>query len=197
MVPFIFAMNEVFNDYTTALDELNVLATTSYYSADSTETIIDDMLSVLIKAYRMGIDAAGKMINAPLSIDTEDMFEAIFYFIDGETFENRIRTHVSDGNLTGLQTLMQSEFERIFNVALYDGGRQHQEATGEQVYKTWLTMMDGRVRDTHDYLEGMTVPLGEYFFTWDGDSALAPHGFYLAKNNVNCRCVLMLSKGYT
>lgn len=89
---------------------------------------------------------------------------------------------------------MESEFERVFNVAIYDGGRQYQRTTGERVSKVWCTMLDEDVRDTHRYLEGMMIPLNDYFFTWDGDSALAPHGFSQARNNVHCRCVLMLRK---
>ena len=59
--------------------------------------------------------------------------------------------------------------------------------------KTWVTMMDDRVRETHDYLEGMTVGIGEDFYTYDGDHAPAPGGFELAENNVNCRCELVFS----
>jgi hypothetical protein len=59
--------------------------------------------------------------------------------------------------------------------------------------KTWVTMMDDRVRDTHDYLEGETVGIGEDFYTYDGDHASAPGLFELAENNVNCRCELLFS----
>lgn len=187
-------MNEIFNSYTAAFDELNVITTASYYSADTEEDIEDDILSVLIQAYRLGIETAGRMIDEDLTVDVDKMRDAIYFLIEGKTFEDRVKAHVSAGSLPGLQTLVESEYERVFNIAVYDGGNQYQRTTGGRVSKTWLTMMDEDVRDTHKYLEGMTVPLNDYFFTWDGDSALAPHGFTQARNNVNCRCVLMLSK---
>ena len=65
--------------------------------------------------------------------------------------------------------------------------------TGRDVYKTWQTMQDDRVRETHDYLEGMTIPLKEKFKTLDMDEADAPGGFTLPENNVNCRCWLSYS----
>ena len=59
--------------------------------------------------------------------------------------------------------------------------------------KTWVTMLDDKVRETHVYLEGMTVSIGDDFYTYDGDHAPAPGLFDLAENNVNCRCELVFS----
>lgn len=188
-------MRDVFNSYLEAFDELNIITTASYYSATTTKELIDDILSVLIRAYRLGIETAGKMMDDELSVDVEDMLEVIYCFIDGKTFEDRAKAHVAEGSLSGLETLVESEFERVFNAALYNGGKQYQDTTGETVSKIWYTMMDDRVRDTHGYLESMVVPLDDYFYTWDGDAALTPHGFSRAENNVNCRCVIMLIKG--
>ena len=54
-------------------------------------------------------------------------------------------------------------------------------------------MADEKVRDTHQYLELMTVDIDEDFYTYDGDHASAPGMFELAQNNVNCRCELLFS----
>jgi hypothetical protein len=51
-------------------------------------------------------------------------------------------------------------------------------------------MDDDRVRDTHMFLEGVEVPMGERFYTFDGDSAMIPGDFALPENNINCRCTL-------
>ena len=167
-------MNEIFNSYIEAFDELNVLTTASYYSADNEEQIADDVLSFLIQAYRLGITAAGEMLAADLSVDVDSMRDVIYYLIDWKTFEDRVATHVASDNLTGLKLLVESEYQRVFNAAIYDGGEQYQRNTGIRVSKVWRTMLDEDVRDTHRYLEGMTVPLDDYFYTWDGDYALAP-----------------------
>ena len=59
--------------------------------------------------------------------------------------------------------------------------------------KTWITMMDEKVRDTHQYLEMMSVGINEDFYTYDGDHAPAPGLFSLPENNINCRCELVFS----
>jgi hypothetical protein len=185
-------MNEIFNSYVLAFDELNALTSTSYYSATETEQVIDDVLSFLIKAYQLGIQAASKMLAYDLSLDVNSMRDAIYAVIDGKTFEDRVADHVTSGDLGRLQALVESEYQRVFNIAICDGGSQFQRDRGWGVSKTWTTMMDEKVRDTHKYLEGMTVALDEEFYTYDGDHAPAPHGFTKVENNANCRCVVTL-----
>lgn len=70
---------------------------------------------------------------------------------------------------------------------------QEQEYDGRPLSKTWMTMLDEKVRDTHQYLEGMTIPLDDEFYTYDGDHAQAPGGFTSAAENCNCRCQLDIS----
>ena len=60
------------------------------------------------------------------------------------------------------------------------------------IYKQWRTMLDDRVRETHDFLEGATVPVDARFYTNDGDSARFPGDFMLVENNANCRCLIRL-----
>ena len=78
-----------------------------------------------------------------------------------------------------------------YNAAVFQGVKQ----TGhEAVTKTWVTMKDDRVRETHDYLEGTTVHYDCEFFTYDGDHSQYPGGFSKPENNVNCRCILLYKK---
>lgn len=74
-----------------------------------------------------------------------------------------------------------------------DQGEKETAYDGSPLAKTWVTMLDEKVRDTHQYLEGMTIPLDDEFYTYDGDHAQAPGGFTAAQNNVNCRCQLDIS----
>lgn len=61
--------------------------------------------------------------------------------------------------------------------------------------KTWVTERDNRVRDTHKAVDGVTIPINEYFVVGDG-VMLAPHDEY---NNpaecANCRCSLNFGIG--
>ena len=88
-----------------------------------------------------------------------------------------------------LERMIECEANRCFNSGVLEAGK------GENVTKTWETMEDERVRDTHWFLQGKTIPFGEEFVTFDGDSALAPGMFQEAENNVNCRCWVSYKQG--
>lgn len=190
-------MDEVVSSFTLAIDELNILTESSYQSVEGSdyatrvEHITDDFLSILIRAYTLGIRNASLMVHTELPVDVDKMYEAIFVLIDGKTFEDRVADHVRADSLGMLQTLAESEFHRVYNQAVDDGGRFY-TAAGNHLDKTWYTMQDDRVRDTHVYLEGMTVSFDDMFYTYDNDCAYYPGGFSKAENNVNCRCIVLL-----
>ena len=62
--------------------------------------------------------------------------------------------------------------------------------------KSWCTMLDRKVRDTHRVLEGKTIPIDEYFEVGD-DLLLFPRDEENCINNLgniaNCRCSLKFS----
>ena len=191
-------MDEVVSSYLTAFDELNVLTSTSYqmaggdYSARVNQ-IVDDVLSFLINAYALGIRNAGIMLDHELSVNVDKMQDAIYLVIEGKTFADRVADHVGGNDLGGLKNLVESEYHRVYNAAVYDGGRDSIDNGGFGVSKKWITVRDDKVRETHSYLEGQSVPLEEEFFTFDGDHAAYPGGFTKAENNVNCRCIVRLT----
>lgn len=94
-----------------------------------------------------------------------------------------------------LSRLAETEAHRVLNEAILDSALEYAKNNPEKtVTKTWATMLDDRVRETHDYLEGVTVPVDARFYTFDGDSAMAPGGFSKPQNSINCRCILRISK---
>ena len=93
-----------------------------------------------------------------------------------------------DRTVDDIVRIAETESHRIANTSALDTARH-----GGATKKTWVTMLDDRVRETHDYLEGMTVGIDDDFYTYDGDHAPAPSLFQLASNNVNCRCELIFS----
>lgn len=88
-----------------------------------------------------------------------------------------------------LERMIECEANRCFNSGVLEAGK------GENVTKTWETMEDEKVRDSHWFLQGKTIPFEEEFVTFDGDSALAPGMFQEAENNVNCRCWVSYKQG--
>ena len=102
-------MEKVISQYTTALDELNVLTATSYKLAGGRDIaakvnqIADDVLSFLINAYTLGMEHASLMLAYDLSVDVDNMRDAIYTVIDGKTFEDRVADHVIVNDLAGLK----------------------------------------------------------------------------------------------
>jgi uncharacterized protein YuzE len=182
-------------------DELNVLASVIYAEAQSNESdreavikkVTQDVTNLLYLFAKDGQDSLARMLNYQAVLDEEEVEDLIFLEIDGKTVADRVADHIRASDIGALGTLLESEAFRVYEGAKYQSARHTEADTGKPVFKTWDTMKDERVRDTHDYLEGQSVPISEYFVTFDGDSALYPHGFNNAENNVNCRCVLTYS----
>jgi SPP1 gp7 family putative phage head morphogenesis protein len=109
--------------------------------------------------------------------------------VAGKTWRERVEDYFSNGG-TGadIARIADTEMHRIANTAALDTAKRAGARN-----KTWITMLDDRVRDTHDYLEGQTVSIDDDFYTYDGDHASAPGLFSFASNNVNCRCELLFS----
>lgn len=63
------------------------------------------------------------------------------------------------------------------------------EATGTE-RRLWLSSRDHFVRDTHQRLDGQIKPASEPF-EMDGYKAMAPGHFGVARQDCNCRCVLI------
>lgn len=180
----------------------------------------DFVFDLLIMAYVFGYDAVNETLKTSVKPQTEKEYEVIFKEIAGKTFEQRVYEYSIEGNVENIIRVAETDMARIYNQAVLDaahaaqeaarrqkqqeqaqqtveeGGGQVEEGTaydGSPLSKTWVTMLDEKVRDTHQYLEGMTVPLDDEFYTYDGDHAQAPGGFTAAQNNVGCRCQLDIS----
>lgn len=114
---------------------------------------------------------------------------SIFRKFDNKDFTDRVREYAELGNANEILRVVETDGNRVYNT----GGVEGAKSVGA-TSKTWRTMMDDRVRDTHDYLEGVTVGIDEKFFTYDGDSARYPGDFEAPQNSINCRCWLEFGK---
>lgn len=150
-----------------------------------TRDLSDEVLDLLISAYVFGVNDANEMLGGSEIPDMEQMRKVIEEKTDGEGFRERIRKHIEEGDIGMVGTVADTESVRVYNEALLETGVKLGATK-----KTWHTMEDDKVRDTHSPLDGIIVPIDAYFYTWDGDKALKPTGFEKAQNNVNCRCLL-------
>lgn len=215
--PFLFVMNGLISR-----DELNVIA--ERLRADFALPIeerkkvvqdrIDEILDMLLMQYIYGNEDANEMLGIsvdwsewsetnttitlgtePYRIDTDRMNGAVNAVIADKTWKERVRDWYESGNGTpdDIIRIIETESHRVYNDSILDVGEQAEADTGG-VSKTWFTVLDDRVRETHEYLEGMTVPVNRRFYTFDGDSAMYPGGFTMPQNNIQCRCSIWLSR---
>ena len=153
------------------------------------EDTIDELLDLFLLAYAMGNSVTNDNLSSDYSPPVDNVMKVVDAKVAGKTWRERVEDYFANGG-TGedIARIADTETHRIANTAALDTAKQ-----AGATNKTWVTMLDDRVRETHDYLEGMTVGIDEDFYTYDGDHASAPGLFELAENNVNCRCELLFS----
>ena len=154
------------------------------------ERFCDYMEFVLCLIYDYGWKDAEQIVGiVPFKDGLDD--KCVNLEIDHKTFRDRAEEYLASGSVDDMLRLIDTEAHRDYNTGVHDAGTT---SGVSGIKKTYNTMLDNRVRETHDYLEGMTVGLEDRFYTFDGDSALAPGGFEKPENNVNCRCWITLSR---
>lgn len=153
------------------------------------EEIEDTIETILILSYIYGTKAANDMLGTDFSPDVAKMDASINKRVAGKTWRERVRDYVDNGgSVEEIVRVADTESHRDTNEGIFDvaveGGAQ---------YKTWETMLDNRVRESHEELQGQTVPINDVFVTWDGHEARYPGDFDTAELNANCRCYLEVS----
>lgn len=187
---------------------------------DDLDDILDMMFDLFLLAYAMGNEATMENLGYLLPEDTsklkpteEEIIKTLDEKVAGKTWRERVKEffgkaekgeiNLAPGqsgaenqdaesgvtNLTdAIIRIAETETHRIANTSALNTAKKIGATS-----KTWVTMMDDKVRDTHSPLESMTIPIDEDFYTWDDDFAPAPGLFQLPQNNINCRCELIFS----
>ena len=153
------------------------------------DDVIDEMLDLFLLAYAIGNEVTNANLSSNWMPPVDEVMKVVDAKVAGKTWRERAEEYFANGG-TGedIARIAETEMHRIANTAAFDTAKK----AGAK-YKTWQTMLDDRVRESHDYLEGTTVGIDEDFYTYDGDHAAAPGLFGSAENNVNCRCELLFS----
>ena len=171
------------------IDELNVLKV-KYGESDTPITdfdlddIIDDLLDLFLLSFANGVISINEKFGTDYAPSATKLEQTIYKKIDGATWEDRVRTWYETGGTTAdISRIAETESHRIGNEIAFEGAK----AVGAK-NKTWITMLDERVRETHFWLESVSVGIADDFYSYDGDHAPYPGAFSKAENNVGCRC---------
>ena len=144
------------------------------------------MLDLYLLALANGVNIVNLKFNTVISLSDDDVDAIINKKIDGATWRDRVWTwYATGGTEDDIARVAETEAHRDANEAALKTA-----SLAGATKKTWVTMEDDKVRDTHIYLEGVTVGIDDNFYTYDGDRAPAPGLFSSAQNNCNCRCEL-------
>ena len=168
-------------------DELNNLRSDIERNIGNKSKLMDMMEDWLMLAYADGKSDVEDQLHGETNRSIERIMDVTFAEVGGKTAFDRIEDDLD--SLEDLYMLFGNERQRVYNTAANDTA----EDLGAK-FKTWRTMEDERVRDTHFYLENVTKPMNEPFYTYTGDSAMYPQNFTDAQNNINCRCYLTYTK---
>lgn len=170
------------------IDELNALKSDLERYMGDKRKLLDLMDDWQLLAYADGKSDVEDQLRGEANISIERIKDVCGAAVGGKTIDERILDEEMD-DLEDLLMLFQNERQRVYNTA----GNDAAEDLGAK-FKTWHTMLDERVRDTHDYLEGMTKPMDEPFYTYNGNSAMYPRAFEEPSEDINCRCYLTYNR---
>ena len=98
-----------------------------------------------------------------------------------------------DGDYKKAITIVRTEAGRVREAGHLASARNINETlkngtTSMRLVKTWKTMKDGRVRDHHHTMDGVTVAMDEDFVLPGGVKTQAPKQSGVASEDINCRC---------
>lgn len=170
-----------FEKYLAGFDEINRLLQES--EREGRKFRLDDFEDFLIEAYLLGyFDVADYL----LVHGTPPLVDFLSFSYEGITVADKFKEYTENEDKESLKRLMESQYHQAYNMGSFSAAEQ-----GGATKKTWVTMLDNKVRYTHELLEGSTIPIADRFWTIDGDSALYPGDFAGASNNAFCRCTLI------
>lgn len=187
----------------------NVKTTQSFL----TKMYEDSFLSINYNLQRKGIPLLlpinNKMIVDVINTPTDKLKFSQRLYKQLDELKEVVKAEISRGIATGKgygeiakQVARQTEadFNKSYRIARTEGGRVSSESKlqamkeaknrGADIVKQWDATLDNLTRPVHQQLDGQYVEIDEYFKA-GGYKVQRPHGFGVASQDVNCRCVLL------
>ena len=146
------------------------------------DDIIEEMAELFMLSYLHGKDTVDPNYKPTL----RTIIETVDDDVAGQTWRERMREHYENGGtIEDVVRIIETEAHRDANTAAYEAAKKAGCKT-----KTWHTMQDDKVRDTHVYLDGVTIPIDAEFYSFRGGSTMFPGQWGIPEEDINCRCWL-------
>lgn len=150
---------------------------------------IEAIYEILLLAYVYGVEDVNEMLGISAKPNAGKLKDALAKKYDGKDYTDRIIEYAMLGDIEGIIRVAETEAHRLYMTSAFATAKENGATE-----KTWLTQLDERVREQHQELESVTVPIDMPFVTLDGDEAMFPGDFQNdPSQNVNCRCELLFS----
>lgn len=158
-------------------------------SVDDFEDILDMMFDLFSYSFFYGSGITGKSLGSTWKPSDKMRDEVVNKKVAGKTWRERAEEYfLNGGTVDDLVRIVETETHRDANEAALTTAKRVGAKT-----KTWITMMDDRVREAHQPLQSVTVPIDDVFVTWDGYETQAPGMFGVPELDINCRCELVFN----
>ena len=148
------------------------------------DSLLDMLEDLFLLAYANGNEMTNLQLASNIEPSLEDVIRVVDKEIAGKTWRDRVREYYDNGGtIADIERIADTETHRDSNAAAYETAKAAGATT-----KTWKTMMDDRVRDSHYWLEGVSAPIDGEFYNYKGQSTMYPGEWGVAEEDVNCRC---------
>lgn len=144
---------------------------------------IDEVTDLFVMAYVYGTMDASAQLGEQIAPDMTKARAVIEERFNGKDYKDRISEYLSDGTDYDIRRVLETDAHRVYNAGLFDAAKQ-----GGATMKTWETMLDDRVRDSHFYLQGVTIPIDAEFYSFNGNRTMYPGQWGVPEEDCNCRC---------
>lgn len=177
-------------------DEVNALTQKLVEAQKSPDTdekrsmvdkLLDEVEEMLEMDYFYGVLDASKGIGRSIDPDVWEAERLINEKFEGRDYRQRLTDYIYHGNEYDIKRVLETDAHRVYNGAVWNSGRR-----AGATQKTWNCMMLPTSRDTHVYLDGVTVGIDDEFYNYRGESTLYPGQWGIADQDVNCECWLTL-----
>ena len=155
-------------------------------SREDCEDIIDELLDLFLLSYANGVESVNASAPTRYEPPIDDVDATVNEMIAGRTWKERVWDYYENGgNIDRIMEIARTEAHRDANAAAYNAAVQ----TGAKRSR-WNCMMLEDSRDTHVYLNGVTAPIGGYFYSYMGGRTQYPGQWGIAEEDCNCLCWL-------
>lgn len=156
---------------------------------DEVDKYIDEVTDLFVTSYVFGTNELNDELGTNIEPDLTEMRAVIEEKFDDKDYRDRIREYMESGTAYDIKRVVETDAHRIFNAALFTGAKK-----AGATKKTWNCMMLPTSRDSHIYLDGVTIPIDAEFYSINGGSTLYPGQWGIAEEDCNCVCTLTFSK---